>query len=160
MDMPFRKPNPLEEALRLHQEMDRFFASQWGFDWPMDIQSLPLKSESNGVNALRRPVSELWEDDKTVFASFELPGLEKKDIAIKAVEQGLEIVAEKKAELESKQDDVVFRKKSHAGFYQFVPLPKTVEADKAVAEYRNGILQLSIPKKPDLPKPHKQIEVK
>ncbi|MBU1121001.1 MAG: Hsp20/alpha crystallin family protein [archaeon] len=93
-----------------------------------------------------RPLSDVWEDEKNVYASVELPGLRKEDIDINVTDEGIEVKAEKKAENEEKDKNYYRLERNYAGFYKFIALPENVDSEKAEASYSDGILEVKIPK--------------
>lgn len=93
-----------------------------------------------------RPLGDVWEDEKNVYASVELPGLKKEDIDINITDEGIEVKAEKKAEKEEKDKNYYRIERNYAGFYKFISLPENIDAEKAEASYNNGILKVSLPK--------------
>ncbi|MBW2988193.1 Hsp20/alpha crystallin family protein, partial [Candidatus Woesearchaeota archaeon] len=78
----------------------------------------------------------------------ELPGINKEDIKVRATEDGLEIRAEKKEEIkqEDKRRGIYRQERTYSGFYRFIPLPEGVDTSKIQATYKNGVLELKVPK--------------
>jgi len=122
---------------------------------PTTASMLPEKVED-----LSTPLTDFWETDKEFKAEIDLPGIDKKDIKLNIKKGLLEIKAEKKHEKEEKKKGVHRIERSFKGFYRSFSLPENADEEKADANYENGVLKISIPKK-ELPeyKP-KQIEVK
>ncbi len=134
------------EFQRMHDELDHLFTSMWG-GLP-DGRSRPLLAD-NSASALayRQPMTDLFETDKEVVATLELPGVDKKDIDIEVVGDGLDVKVEKKAEQEEKKKGVYRVERRYAGFYRHIPLPADVETGKVSATYKNGVLEIRVPKK-------------
>ncbi len=92
------------------------------------------------------PAVDVWEDKDNVYVESALAGIDPKDVAI-AVENDILTIegkTEKKSEVEDKN---YYRKEVRAGsFHRAVALPKAVNGEKAVAEYENGLLKITIPK--------------
>ena len=120
--MPFEKMN------HLRQEMDRFF-------------NYPLYQEYSG------PRVDIYETGNEVVASCEIPGLESKDdLNISIYENILEI---KGAVRHSREydDEHTFRRERFSGsFRRSIALPAPVVADNSRAVYKNGILEITMPK--------------
>ena len=88
------------------------------------------------------------------------PGMEKKDFNIELNNDLLTISSEKKHEKKDKGSDYTRREFSYQSFSRSFTLPLYVERDKIKAEYKNGVLNISIPKKEEAkPKPPKQIAI-
>lgn len=109
----------------------------------------------------RKPVADFWETDNEVVATFELPGVDKKDIDMNVDDNTLEVKVEKKNEdkHEDKKKGVVSRTSSYTGFFRRIPLPDGVDSEKTDATYNNGVLEVRIPKKEEK-RNRKKIDVK
>jgi HSP20 family protein len=78
------------------------------------------------------------ESDKEIFVRAELPGFDEKDLDVQVADNLLTIKAEKKEEGEYE--------KGYRSFRRTMPLPTGVDANKVYANYRNGVLELHIPR--------------
>ena len=104
------------------------------------------------------PAMDVKDHDDRVEVRCDLPGVEKDDIDVSISGSMLTVKGEKKGEKEDKDGDY-YRKESWSGSFQrSVNLPDAVDADRAEAEMKNGMLVLTIPKKEE--KKRKQIDVK
>ena len=101
------------------------------------VQPAPLHS-------FRTPVLDITENDTSWLAKLELPGVDKDDIQLNISEQGVEVKVEKQLDKEEKGENSY--KKFSASFYRCFPLPEGVDPDKVDAEYKNGVLEINIPK--------------
>ncbi len=75
-----------------------------------------------------------------------MPGLEKQDIKINLIEDRLEISAETKREEEKKEKGYVYRERRAGSYYRAISLPSPVDPDNAKASYKNGVLEIKMPK--------------
>ena len=82
--------------------------------------------------SFRRPISEVMEGEKEFIATIELPGVNKEEIKATVTDKGIEIKVEKK--------------NNSIGFYKYVSLPNYADKENAQATYKNGVLELKIPK--------------
>jgi HSP20 family protein len=100
-----------------------------------------------------RPAMNAHELDKSFELSFSLPGFEKDDITVSVKKDTLTLKAEK-AEVKEDENVQYLSKEIAQGTYERnIDLPENVNSDKISAEYKSGILSLSIPKtKEALPK--------
>jgi HSP20 family protein len=128
----------LDPFLTLHREMNRLFDDVFrGFGPPCRIGS-PLMEGQFGW-----PRLEFSETDKAVTVSAELPGLSEKDVQVEIINGILSIRGEKKSE---RGDESKFVSERYYGsFERQIPL-EGVEEDKAQAEFRNGVLTVTLPK--------------
>jgi HSP20 family protein len=93
------------------------------------------------------PHLELAETDKEVTVTAELPGLEEKDVELLLEDGMLTLKGEKRAESEDKERQLSER--YYGRFERHVPLDAQVQADKAQARFKNGVLTVTLPKNPD-----------
>jgi HSP20 family protein len=90
------------------------------------------------------PVDVEYRDGK-LEVSAELPGLQENDIKVEINNDVLVIQGERKVEHEESQGGVRRIERKYGQFYRAIPLPDGVEADKARAEFQNGVLRVTIP---------------
>ena len=104
------------------------------------------------------PALDVYEDKDHVYVRAELPGMKKEDIDLSLHNGSLSISGERRAE-EKNNDSEVYRSERFFGrFQRTVTLPSAVAVDQVKAQYRDGILTVTLPKSEEA-KP-KQIEVK
>jgi len=89
---------------------------------------------------------ELSETDDEIRIRVELPGMEEKDIAVELEEDMLIIRGERREEKETKKRNYHVSELSCGGYHRAVPLPASVNRDKAKAKFKRGILTLTLPK--------------
>jgi len=98
----------------------------------------------------RVPVTSIREEDDKYMERFEVPGIDKKDIVVSAVNGGLEVKAETNEESENG---------SHVSrFYSRLGLPEAINIDGITSSYKNGVLEVYLPKKEQVRS--RKIEVK
>jgi len=130
----------------LRDEIDRLFES-------------PLAEFKRASQLLSgwTPALDMHEDKDNVVVVMELPGMKKEDIDISLHNGSLTISGERKNE-EKYGDAEVYRAERFVGkFQRSVTLPAPVSADKVTAQYKEGVLTITLPKSEEA-KP-KQIEV-
>jgi len=98
-------------------------------------------------------VDVLEKDDKFVVKA-ELPGMKEEDINVSVVGDTLTIKGEKKTETEVKEEDYYRCERAYGSFYRSIPLPSTVDSAKIEASYEDGVLEVTLPKAPEV-KPKK-----
>jgi len=130
---------------------NRFFENDL-FDW-----STRNFSDTNTT----LPSVNIKEDVNGFEVDMAAPGFEKKDFKIELLNNLLTISSEKKIETETKEGQQFTRQEfSYQSFSRSFTLPNTVEGEKIMAKYENGILKVAIPKKEEAkPRPVKQIEI-
>lgn len=126
----------------VRREMDRVFDDFFGGGFGLT----PFRSgfmESFGDFSPRVDVT---ENEKEVRITAELPGLEEKDIDVSLSNDVLTISGEKKAEREDKGDNYYRMERSYGSFHRSIPLPTEVDTDHCDATFKNGVLQITLPK--------------
>lgn len=121
----------------------------------MSVQRTGQEGKQSDMTQYRRPVTDMFETETEVVATFELPGVEKADIDAQVAENVLTVKVEKSHEEEKEGE---YRSPSF-GFYKAVQLPKDVEGEKIKATYNNGVLEVKLPKVKAAEKKGKRITV-
>jgi HSP20 family protein len=125
--------SPFSMMRRLSEEMDRAFASSFGLG--------PRFAESGAWS----PAIEVRERNNNLEIAAELPGLTKEDVKVECTDEGLVIQGEKKREVETEEGGFHRTERSYGHFYRLIPLPEGVEADKAKADFKDGVLNIRVP---------------
>lgn len=100
-----------------------------------------------------RPAMDAQELDKSFVLSFSLPGFEQNDITVSVKNNTLTLKTVKAEVEETEETKYLAREIARGSYERVIELPENVNAEKISAEYKNGILTLSIPKtKEALPK--------
>jgi len=100
------------------------------------------------------PAIEVFEKEDKFVVKAEIPGMKEDDIDVSVVGDTLTIKGERKAESEVKEEDYYCCERSYGSFSRSIALPSTVDASKIKADYEGGILEVSLPKAPEV-KPKK-----
>ena len=95
---------------------------------------------------MRKPLADIEENDKEVVIKFEIPGVDKRDIQLNITQNKIEVRVERKQEEKIKREGFYRLERSYGGFYRAISLPTEVIPEKAKAKYRDGILEVRIPK--------------
>jgi HSP20 family protein len=98
------------------------------------------------VEAVWGPPVDVEETDESVTVRVELPGMVKDDIKVNVMGDVVTISGERKHEAEQKGRTYHRIERLYGKFQRILSLPAEVESDKARATYRNGILELVLPK--------------
>ena len=108
--------------------------------------------------------SNVSETDKEICITAELPGVEQKDIDVSVTGNRISVKGEKKSEKEEKKDDEGRQfhrvERSSGSFQRTMTVPFEIDADTVKAEFKNGILTVTIPKPAEAIEATKKIEVK
>jgi len=104
------------------------------------------------------PAVDLVEEKDRLTLKADLPGLTKDDVSVSVQDNYLTIKGEKKHEAETKDANRYLSERVYGQFTRTIELPTTVDAKKIEARFKDGVLQVTLPKTEEA-KP-KQIEVK
>lgn len=106
----------------------------------------------------RTPAVDVREQENEYLMEAELPGLAEKDIELNVEDNILTLSSKKQESKEEKKNGYLIRERCNYEFARTFVLPKDVDREKIKAEFKNGLLVVNIPKKPET-KPQK-IDVK
>jgi len=126
---------PFGELTSLRREMDRLWENFFG------ERPLPKIWEREWAPSL-----EMSETKDNFVVKAEVPGIDAKDIDISLTGDVLTIKGEKRQEKEEKEEDYHLVERSYGSFSRSVRLPAEVESDRIKASYKNGILNITLPK--------------
>lgn len=142
--MTLVKWNPTRSLFNLNSDLvDQFINNNW----------LNTRAETDWV-----PAVDIEEDDNGYNFFVELPGMEKDDVKISLHDDILTIKGEKKFEKKDENKNYHCYERSYGTFERAFRLNSEVIIDKIDATFKNGVLQVSLPKA-EIAKP-KEIEVK
>lgn len=127
--------------------------------------SLPFMRPSIGnmesTELSLNPKVDIVEDDKSYKLSAELPGLELNDINLDLSDGVLTLSGEKKTEKEeTKEGNYHMMERSYGFFKRSFSLPPSVEEDKIKADFKKGVLNISMPKSEKAQQKQRKIEIK
>ena len=138
--------DPFRDMARMQQEINRLF----------DDTRSPGRQED--LTAGYWPPVDVWQDREQVILTCELPGMDAKDVDLQVENGVLSIRGERKLERETDKDNYVRVERWYGTFNRSFTLPSTVDGEKVRAEFKNGLLRVSLPRKEEA-RP-RQIKVK
>ncbi len=106
------------------------------------------------------PRVELEETAREYKVRAELPGLTEKDIEVTLTDGELTLRGEKKSETSDEREGYSYTERRYGSFSRRLALPGTVEAEQVQAEFKNGVLTVSLPKSAQATEKARQIKVK
>ena len=106
-----------------------------------------IPSGNEGVSILSYiPSAEIKESPNDICLKLEIPGMEAKDLNVDVTEESVSISGERKSETKTEEKGIIRSEFHYGKFERHIPLPAHVQNDKVEAEYKNGILTLTLPK--------------
>jgi len=133
--------------LSLLDEMDRVFDSLFHRGWMRPFrETLPDLARFEEVFGVGTPRVDVLDREDEILVRAEVPGVEKKDLQVELSGQLLTIHGERRRE-EKEETGEYFRSEiAHGAFSRTIRLPEEVALDKAAAEFKDGILEVHLPK--------------
>jgi HSP20 family protein len=139
----FERPNIWQEMDQLQREMNRLFDAT---------------SRGRVFNSPSYPAINIWTNDDGQLITAEMPGVNPEDLDIDVTGDALSISGERVQDEVAKEARYHRRERSFGSFSRTIQLPFMVDTDRVDASFKNGVLQISLPRA-DADKP-KKITVK
>ncbi len=127
---------PFSDLISLRDAMDRLFEES--FVRPTSRVLAPWGGSELAID--------MYEADNHIVVKASTPGVKPEDIDISVSGNTLTIKGETKQEQEVKEENYIRRERRYGSFMRSIPLPTDVNADKAEAEFENGVLTIKIPR--------------
>jgi HSP20 family protein len=125
--------NPFKELFEMQRNLNNLFEGK-------------TANEETALNTWT-PTVDIYEDQDAFLLKLELPEVSKEDIKVNLNENVLSISGERRFENEDKRDGYHRVERSYGQFYRSFTLPPNINAEAINAEYKDGMLRLSLPKK-------------
>jgi HSP20 family protein len=113
-----------------------------------------------GVSWPKAPAVDVSETDKAYEVTAELPGMDENNIEVKLADDVLTIKGEKRDEKEEKKKDYYVSERRFGSFQRAFTVPSGVDVSKIEANFKNGVLTVTMPKSVLAQKSEKKIEIK
>jgi HSP20 family protein len=150
-ERPPRRFDPFEMFDEMQDEMARL----WSQTWPFMPRPLARPLRRLAATAWT-PRMDVFEKGGNLMVKAELPGLKREDIEVTLVEGDLVIRGERKAEHEVKEEHYYRMERSYGSFFRRVPLDFAPKAQEIKATYKDGVLEIVVPRPAETaPRMHK-----
>ena len=127
--------NPWTEMNSLQRQLNRMFDD-----------ALTPASRTDFGNFSKVPAAELTETDDSLVLKLEVPGMNPADIDVEATAKSISISGERKSETTEETEGKTRTEFRYGSFQRVIPLPARIKNTEVKAEYKNGILHLTLPK--------------
>jgi HSP20 family protein len=134
---------PAMNLTRWERDMDRMMENFFGRRMRSWLPDRLFRGEELDFRA---PAVDLFEEKDDIVVKAELPGIDKDNIEVNLTDHTLTIKGEKKKEEEIKEENYYRSERSYGSFIRTLELPKNVHSDKVKASFKNGILEIRVPK--------------
>lgn len=95
---------------------------------------------------IRVPAAEIEETEQAINLKLELPGIEAKDLDVQVTQNAVSISGERKSETKTEKDGAIRSEFQYGKFQRVIPLPARIQNTNVTADYKDGILHLTLPK--------------
>ena len=141
---PTRALTPFEEMDRM---FERWFEHAFPRGWLRPFRAeLPTLNEIPMPLEARLPNVDVIDRDDELLVRAELPGIEKDNLDVSISENSVTIKGESKHESKEEKGDFYRCEISQGSFARTVSLPHTINTEKSAASFKNGVLELTLPK--------------
>lgn len=105
------------------------------------------------------PTCDLEETPSHYMIAVDLPGVSKEDIKVQMMDHQLKITGEKKREKKEETAQSFYRERSYGRFERILDLGENIKADKIEANFEDGVLRVTVPKKEEAPSKSQSIKI-
>lgn len=154
-DVPVKRKEMEDPFRELQRRMNHLFDDFWS-----DSGLAPTHLPAFGDLGDFAPSIDVKDSDKELTVRAELPGMTENDIEVRLDNGVLTVRGEKKEEKNEEKDGMRYTECSYGSFHRAVPLPCEVEEDQVDAQFRNGVLTVTLPKTAEAREQTRRIEVK
>jgi HSP20 family protein len=153
--------SPFTFMRRFSEEMDRLFGEYGlGRGWLSPAVEGGLERLTSLGNSKFSPQVEVFERDNTLVVRADLPGVTKDKVTIVIANEAVVIRGERKSERDKDAAGYYRSERSYGNFYRRIPLPEGVRIDRATADFRDGVVEISIPAGERVEMKRRQIEIR
>ena len=143
-DAPQMEPS---RGLNVFDEMERLFENVYPSNWARPFRyNFPLANELATSFETTIPKVDVIERDGEIFIKAMMPGVDKKDIDISITKNSVTISGKTSHEEKEENDNYYRCEISKGSYMRTLMLPENVDEDRAKAKFKNGMLELTIPK--------------
>lgn len=129
--------DPFVELASLRRQMDQAFGEFFG----------QTPSSMAVTEGLWSPLVDIHETKDDIRLTAELPGVKQEDIQVSIVDDTLTLKGERKRETEVKQEQYHRIERGYGSFQRSILLPSVVDPNRVKATYRDGVLEIQLPKR-------------
>jgi HSP20 family protein len=121
-----------DELVRMRRRIERLMKSFGSVATFEEVESFPV---------------DISETKNEIIVRADLPGFSKEEVSVRATENSLEIEAKRREKIEERGEKFYRVERKVGSFRRLISLPVEVEADKAKARLKDGVLEVILPKK-------------
>ena len=119
-----------------------------------------LQQQSFGGGSLWAPQVEVFERGNNLVVRAELPGLSRENVDVELDDDALIIRGERRNDVEDESEGFYRSERSYGSFYRAIPLPEGIDSSACNATFKDGVLEVTLPKPPQQPSRARRIDVR
>lgn len=136
-ETPLTRWEPMRDFNELQKELNRVF------DVFTDAR---LTRPANGNNGVIVPAAEIEETPESFKLRLEVPGIDPEQLNIEATAEAIAIRGERQSETKVEEKGMVRSEFRYGQFQRVIPLPARIQNTAVIADYKDGVLHLTLPK--------------
>jgi HSP20 family protein len=135
---------PFRDLVSTHRDFDRLFREAF----------TPFFGEGDLSTRTWAPPVDIYETENDIVLKAELPGVDPKDVEVRVEDNTLYLKGERKFEKEVKDENYHRVERAYGSFARSFTLPNSIDSENVKADYKDGLLTLTMPKREEA-KPRK-----
>ncbi len=135
--MALARWSPIRDIMSVRDEMNRLFNEVFG---------KASGEEGTWLSGAWTPPIDIYETDDALVIKAELPGFSKEDVSVDLKDNTLVLKGERRRETEVKEESYHRMERTYGGFQRSFLLPTMVDQERVKATYKDGVLELRLPK--------------
>ena len=112
--------------------------------WPFQREPWHTRATGQGTTTVWTPQIETFQRGDQFVVRADLPGLKKEDVNVEVADDALTIQGERRQEREENREGYYRSERSYGSFYRVVPLPEGVITESAKANFKDGVLEVTV----------------
>lgn len=149
--MALVKWDPFKDLLSIQDRMNRLFD-----------ETLTRTGRGEGEElamGVWSPAVDIYETEESIVLKAEIPGIDKKEVSIEVKDNMLILKGERKFEKEIKEENYHRMERAYGSFQRTFTLPNIIKKENVKAKYKDGILEITLPKVKEAKPKHVKVEV-
>jgi len=131
--------DPFRDIITLREKMNRLF----------EDAVTARGEEKDMISSTWTPSVDIFETENALILTAEVPGIDENNIEIKIEDNTLSLKGDRIFEKETSEENYHRIERSYGSFYRSFTLPRNINQEKIKAEHDNGVLRITMPKKPE-----------
>jgi HSP20 family protein len=146
--MPSTVSDPFADLLALQQDMERLFEQ---------LGASPHKHAVEGASFA--PATDVFRRDGDILIHLDLPGLDPRGISVSVTGNQIAVRGTRESRQDVAEGDYVLREARHGTFERRITMPEEIEATQVRAQYRAGVLEVTVPRSALMPPAERPVAV-